>query len=107
MSDWNLPSPQYNPNSKPEYIEKIDIDKLSLDPDYPQEEPLQVADSLIPPATTEEVEKTTAQEKTDVWTYNYQQEGKDYKEQQKKYVRHLSDEKSDTQSDFSSFSYYT
>ena len=35
MSDWDLPLPQYNPNSKPEEIDKINIDKLNLDPDYP------------------------------------------------------------------------
>ena len=33
MSDWDLPSPQYNPNSKPEKIDKINIDRLNLDPD--------------------------------------------------------------------------
>ena len=38
MSDWDLPSPQYNPDSKPEEIDKINIDKLNLDQDYPQEE---------------------------------------------------------------------
>ena len=63
MSDWDLPSPQYNPNYKPEEVDKINIDKLSLDPDNPQEEPLQVTDSLIPSPTREEKEKTTTQER--------------------------------------------
>ena len=35
MLDWALPSPQYNPNSKPEEIDKIHIDRLNLDPDCP------------------------------------------------------------------------
>ena len=61
-----MPSPQYNPDSKPEEIDKINIDKLILDPDYQQDELLQITDSLIPPPMTEEVEKTTMQEKTDV-----------------------------------------
>ena len=80
MSNWDLPSPQYNPNSKPEDIDKINIDKLNLDPDYPQEETLQIADSLIPPPTTEEIGKTTTQEKSDVGTDNDQQEREDYEE---------------------------
>ena len=80
MSDWDLPSPQYNPNSKQEEVDKINIDKLSLDPDNPQEEPLQVTDSLIPPPTTEEEEKTTSQEKMDVGTDRNQQEGEEYEE---------------------------
>ena len=75
-----MPSPQYNPDSKPEDVDKINIDKLSLDPDNPQEELLQVTNSLIPPPTTEEVEKTTTQEKTDVATDNDQQEGEEYEE---------------------------
>ena len=54
MSDLDLPSPQYNPDWKPEEVDKINIDKLGLDPDNPQEELLQVTDSLIPPPTTEE-----------------------------------------------------
>ena len=76
MSDWDLPSPQYKPDSKSEEVDKINIDKLHLYPDYPQEDPLQVTNPLIPPPTTEEVEKTTTQEKTDVGTDNDQQKGK-------------------------------
>ena len=79
MSDWYLPSPQYNPNFKLEELDKINIDKLSLDPDNPKEELLQVTNSLIPPPTTEGEEKTTTQEKTDVRTDKDQQEGKDYR----------------------------
>ena len=106
ISDWDLPSPQNNPDSKPEDIDKINLEKLSLDPDYPQEELLQVTNSLIPLPTKEEVEKTTTQEKTDVGTDNNQQKGEDYKEQQKIYVGQFSIEKSNTSADFSSFSYY-
>ena len=57
MSDWDLPSSQYNPNSKLEEFNKINIDKLGLDPDNPQEEPLQVTNSLIPPPMTEEADE--------------------------------------------------
>ena len=78
MSDWDLSSPQYNPNYKPEEIDKINIDKLNLDPDYPEEELLQITESLIPPPTTEEMGKTTTQEKTDIGTDNDQKEGEDY-----------------------------
>ena len=69
-----------HPDSKPEEIDKINRDKLNLDPDYPQEEMLQIANSLIPPPTTEEMGKTTTQEKTDIGTDKDQQEGKDYEE---------------------------
>ena len=56
---------------------------MNLDPDYPQEELLQIADSLIPPLTTEEMEKTTTQEKMNVGTDNDQQEGEDYENDRK------------------------
>ena len=107
MSDQDLPSSQYNPDPKPEEIDKINIDKLNLGPDCPQEELLQIVDSLIPPPTTEEMGKTTTQEKTDVGTDNDQQEEEDYEEQQKIYVGQLSKEESNTSSDFSGLSYYT
>ena len=100
LSDWNLPSPQYNPASKPEGIEKINKDKLSLDPNNPQEEPLQVTSSLIPPSTTDE------EEKMDVGADNDQQDGKECEECQKIYVGQLSNEESDSSSDYSGFSYY-
>ena len=79
-----------------------------MDPDNPQDEPPQVTDSLIiPPSTTEEEEEeTTTQEKTDVGTDNDQQEREECKEWQKIYVGQLSDEESDTSSDFLDFSYY-
>ena len=92
MLDWDLASPQCNPNSIPKEIDTINIYKLSLDPDYPQEEAPQIANSLIPPPTTEEVEKTTAQEKTDIGTDNNEQ-------------GQLIDEESDTSLDFSGMSY--
>ena len=72
MSGLDLPSPQYNPHIKSEEIDKTNIDKLNLDPDYAQEELLQITDSLITPPTSEEVEKTTTQEKTDIGTDNDQ-----------------------------------
>ena len=84
MSDRDLPSPQY---SKPEEIDKINIGRLNLDPDFPQEEVLHIANSLIPPPTIK-VEKMIAQEKTDIGT-DSQQEGDDYEEQQRIYVGQL------------------
>ena len=95
MSDWDLPPHQYNHSSEPEEIDKINIDKLSSDPDYPQEKLLQITNSLIPPPTTAEVEKTIPQEKTDVATDNNQQQGEDYKGQQKIYVGQISNEESE------------
>ena len=37
LSDWDLPKPQSNPTSNPE-VDKINMDKLSLEHDNPQEE---------------------------------------------------------------------
>ena len=101
MSDWDLPSPQYNSDSKPEEKDKINIDSLNLAPDYPWEEVLQINNSLIPPPTTEEVEKTMAQKKTDIGTDKNQQEGEDYGEWQRTYMEQLINEESNTSSDFS------
>ena len=42
--------------------------KLSLHHDNPQEEPIQLTDSLIPPPTMDEEEKATTEEKMDVET---------------------------------------
>ena len=49
------------------------MDKLSLKHDNPQEEQIQVTDSLIPPPTMDEEEKATTEEKMDAET-RYQQE---------------------------------
>ena len=106
MSDWDLPSPQYNPNSKPEELGKINIDKLHLDPENPQEKLLQVTNSLISPPTSEEEEKTTTQEETDIGMDNDHQEEEEYDKEQKIYVGQLSNEETDTSSDFSDLSYY-
>ena len=80
MSYWDLPPPQYNPNSKLGELDKIDMDKLSLDPDNSQEKLLQVTDSLILPPPSEKEKETTAQKKTDIGTDNNQQEGEECKE---------------------------
>ena len=77
LLNWDLPKPQSNPNSKPE-VDKINMDKLSLEHDNPQEEQIQVTDSLIPPPTMDEEEKATAEEKTDAET-RYQEEKEKYK----------------------------
>ena len=73
LSDWDLSSSQYNPDSKPE-VDKINMDKLSLDHDNPQEELIQVTDSLILPPTMDKEEKTTTQEKKDVEISDKQEE---------------------------------
>ena len=93
MSDWDLPSPQYNPDSKPEEIDEINIDRFNLYPDYPWEELLQIVNSLIPPSTTEEMEKMIGQKKTDIGTDNNQQEGEGYEEWQRIYTGQLIDKK--------------
>ena len=105
LSDWDLPKPQSNPDSQPEVV-KINMDKLSLEHDNPQEEHMQVTDSLIPPPTMDKEEKTTTQEKTDAET-RYQQEEEKYKLQQKIYVGQLSDEESNTSLDYSGYSYFS
>ena len=73
------------------------MDKLSLDHDNPQEELIQVADSLILSPTMDKEEKATTQEKMDVETSG-QQEEEEYKLQQKIYVGQHSDEESDASS---------
>ena len=73
LSGWDLASPQYNPNSKPE-VDKVNMDKLSLDHDNPQEELMQDTSSLIPPPTMDKKEKTTTQEKMNVETNDQQEE---------------------------------
>ena len=78
LSNWDLPLPQYNPGSKPEGVDKINIDKISIYPNSAQEEPLQVTDSMISPPTTDKEEKTTTQEKMHVGKDNNQQEGEEY-----------------------------
>ena len=103
LSDRDLSSPQYNPDSKPE-VDKINMDKLGIDHDNPQEELIQVTDSLILPSTMDEKEKTTTQEKMDVETSD-QQEEEEYELQQKIYVGQSRDEESDTSSDYLGFSY--
>ena len=65
LADWNLPEPQSNPNSKLE-VDTINMDTLCLEHDNPQEEHIQVTDSLIPPPATDREEKATAKEKTTV-----------------------------------------
>ena len=67
LSDCNLPKPQSEPNSKPE-VDKLDMDKLVLEHDNPQEEEIQVTDSLTLPHTMDEEEKGTTEEKMDVET---------------------------------------
>ena len=78
--------------------------KLSLDHDNSQKELIQVTDSLIPPPTTDEEEKATTQEKMDVETSD-QQEEEEYELQHKIYAGQLSNEESDTSSDYSGLSY--
>ena len=50
LPQWYLPKPQSNPNSKPE-VDKINMDKINLKHDNPQEELIQVTDLLILPPT--------------------------------------------------------
>ena len=82
------------------------MDKLDLEHDNPQEEQIQVTDSLIPPPTMDEVEKATMEEKMDAET-RYQQEEEKYKLQQKICVHQLSDEESDISLEYSGYSYFS
>ena len=81
------------------------MDKVCLEHDNPQEEQIQVTDLLIPPPTMDKEEKATTEEKTDAET-RYQQEEEKYKLQKKIYVGQLSEEESDTSSDYSGYSYF-
>ena len=81
LSDWDIPKLQSNPNSKPE-VDKINMDKINLEHDNPQEEWIHITDLLILPATTDKEETATMEEKTDTET-RYQQEEENYELQQK------------------------
>ena len=85
LSDWGLPKPQSIPYSKPEVERKINMDKLNLEHDSPQEEQIQVTNSLIPPPTIDKEEKATMEEKTDAETRCPQDKEK-YDLQQKIYM---------------------
>ena len=98
LLDWDLPPNQSNPNSKLE-VDKINMDKLTLDYDNPQEEQIQVTNSLIPPPALDKQEKITTQEMPDVGTNSYQQEEEEYEPQWKIYVGQFSNEDSNTSSD--------
>ena len=50
LSNWDLLKPQSNLDYKPD-VDKINVDKLSLEHDNSPEEQIQVTDSLIPPPT--------------------------------------------------------
>ena len=82
------------------------MNKLSLDHDNPQEEQIQVTDSLILPPTMDEEKKNTTQEKMDVETNNDWQEEEEFEIWQKIYVGQLSDEESDMSLDLSGYSYF-
>ena len=73
FSDWDLPKPQSEPDSKPE-VHKLNIDKINLEQNSSKEEWIEVTDSLIPPPTTsEEEEKAPIEEMTEA-EMRYQQE---------------------------------
>ena len=67
LSDWDLPSSPYNADPKLE-VDKINMNKSSLDHDSPQEEEIQVTNSLLLPPIMDEEEKSMTQEKIDVET---------------------------------------
>ena len=66
LSDWDLPKPQSESNSKPE-VDTLDMDKLDLEHDNPQEEKIQVTDMMILPLTLDREEKAKT-EKMDAET---------------------------------------
>ena len=106
LSDWDLPKPQSEPNSKLE-VDKLDIDKLNVAQDSPKEEWIKVTDSLIlPPTTSEEEEKATMEELMEA-EMGYQQEEQKCALQEKVYIGQLSqEEESNDSSDYSGFSYF-
>ena len=88
-------------------MDKLNIDNLHLEFDSPKEEQTEVTDSLIlPPIMSEEEEKAITEETMEAEA-RYQQEEKKYALQQEIYVGQLSkEEKSDTSSDYSGYSYF-
>ena len=103
-----------NPNLKPiptTDVNKLDIDKLHIEQDSPQEKQVKVTDSLILLPMSEE-EKATMGETTEETTEGltevekrYQLEEEKYALHQKVYVGQLSnEEESDTESDYSDYS---
>ena len=105
LSDLDLPKPQSNINSDPE-VDKMNMDKLSLEHDNPPEEEIQVTDSLIPPPTMDKGQKATKEEKMDAET-KYQWGEEKYGLWQKIYMAQLSDKERDTSSDYSVYSYFS
>ena len=86
LSDWDVPKPQSEPNSKPE-VDKLDIDKLHLEQDSPKEEQIKVTDSLIPlPTTSEEEAKATMQETMEETMEEMMEEKKKYQQEEVKYM---------------------
>ena len=81
------------------------MDKLNLEHDSPQEEQIQVTNSLIPPPTIDKEEKATMEEKTDVETRCPQDKEK-YDLQQKIYMGQISDEESNCSLEYSGYSYF-
>ena len=81
------------------------MDKLHIEPDNPQEEQIEVADSLILPPTMDEEEKVTTEKTMEAET-RYQQEEDEYVLQWKIYVGQLNDEESNTCSEYSGYSYF-
>ena len=100
-----MPNPQSESDSKLE-VDKLDMDKLHLEHDIPQEEQIKVTDLLILPPTMDEEEKATIEETMELET-RYQQEEEKYVLQQKTYIGQLSDEEeSNTSSEYSGYSYF-
>ena len=106
LSDWELPKHQSEPDSKPE-VDKLDMGKLHLEHDNPQEEQIKVTNSLIPPPTMDKEEKAITEEMVEVET-RYQEEEEKYMLQQKIYIGQLSkEEESNNSSEYSGYSYFS
>ena len=105
LSDWEMAKPQSEPDSKQE-VDKLDMDKVHLEQDNPQEEQIKITDSLMLPPTMKEEEKVTTEETMEVET-RYQQQEEKYVLQLKIYIGQLSDEEeSNTGSEYSGYSYF-
>ena len=111
LLDWDLPKPKSEPDPTTD-IDKLDIDKLHIELESPQEKQIEVINSLIPLPMSKEEKATmgeTKEETTEGLTEvekRYQLEEEKYALHKRVYVGQLSDKESDTKSDYSKYNHF-
>ena len=95
---------------KPQTVDEIPFSKLQIRQNNPKEKLVEVTYSLIPPTTTKALEDTIQKNDSDNTSKverKHQQEEEKYKVYQKAYMGQLSEEdESNTESDYSGYSYF-